>query len=504
MKSIVRILVLVLAALLLPCSITYGSNNKALLIGISQYADTDMNDLAYADEDVKTFASVLTGFANYAQSDIELLLNNKATKSNILSSFLNIVKYSQKNPIDNFVFMYAGHGLPSHIQSRKTNSFLAPYDAQLSQFFPEGAGGMLGNETFINKAWLVKQLSSINAKNIVIILDSCYSGAKDFGELYVENLGFKAEFLSAGSEKRGVVVVQKKGADGFVERRIAFLASSREDQPSAEYKELQHGALTYSIFEYLNAIRNETEDTEIKDITVGGIYSNITKMFDTVKVNGAPLSSIHQPVLFPIPDYDNIKDMRFVSVRGVKHIVKPPPPEAVAPKIEEDIKPHRIKTGKLDIITDPEKAEVYVDGVKTDKLSNCTLELTEGTHMIALFLPETNYNYSVLVDVKDGQHEKLTIALKGILKVESYAAKAGQKAPDLDVYVDGKYVGKTFLALKDIVAGTHTLKVNVDNITKERQIEIRPSSPLLVKYKVIREPAAPHKEDDSGVGDVTF
>lgn len=360
---------------------------------------------------------------------------------------------------------------------------------------------MLGNETFINKAWLVKQLSSINAKNIVIILDSCYSGAKDFGELYVENLGFKAEFLSAGSEKRGVVVVQKKGADGFVERRIAFLASSREDQPSAEYKELQHGALTYSIFEYLNAIRNETEDTEIKDITVGGMYSNITKMFDTVKVKGTPLSSIHQPVLFPIPDYDNVKDMRFVSVRGVRHV---PPPAPAAPKVEEEVKPHRIKTGIIEIVTDPEKAEVSVDGVKTDKVSNCTLELTEGKHMIALFLPATNYNYSVFVDVKDGRHEKLTIALKGILKVESYAAKAGQKAPDIDVYVDGKHVGKSFLTLKDLVAGTHTLKVKVDDISKERQIEIRPSSPLLVKYKIIREPAAPHKEDDSGVGDVTF
>lgn len=499
MKSIVGILVLVLAVLLLPCGLTYANTNKALLIGISQYADTDMNDLAYADEDVKTFASVLTNFANYNQSDITLLLNDKATKAKILSSFIDIVKYSQKNPIDNFVFMFAGHGLPPHIQSRKTNSFLAPYDGYLNQFFPEGSGGMLGNETFINKAWLVKQLSALNAKNIVIILDSCYSGAKDFGELYVENLGFKAEFLSSGSEQRGIVVVQKKGADGSVERRIAFLASSREDQPSAEYKELKHGALTYSIFESLNAIRNETEDTEIKDITVGGIYSNVTKMFDAVKVKGVSLSSVHQPVLFPIPDYDNVKDMRFVSVRGVRHV---PPP--VAPKAEEEAKPHRVKTGTIEIVTDPEKAEISVDGVKTGKFSNSIIELTEGKHMIALFLPETNYNHSFLIDVKDGQRENVVISLRGVLTVESYPAKAGQKAPDLEVYVDGKRVGKTSLNIKNLVAGTHILQVKVEDITKERQIEIRPSSPLLVKYKIIREPASPPREDDSGVGDVTF
>lgn len=504
MKLIVRFHILALAVFFLSYNLSYADNNKALLVGISQYSDTDMNDLAYADEDVKTFASILINFANYNQSDITLLLNNKATKAAILSSFVGIVKDSQKHPIDNFVFMYAGHGLPSHIQSKKTNSFLAPYDAYLNQFFPEGSGEMLGNETFINKAWLAKQLSSINAKNIVIILDSCYSGAKDFGELYAENLGFKTEFLSSGSEKRGVVIVHKKGPDGSAERRIAFLASSREDQPSAEYKELQHGALTYSIFEYLNTIRNETEDTEIKDITVGGMYSNITKLFDVVKVKGVPLSAVHQPVLFPIPDYNDVKDMRFASVRGIRHEVKVIPPEPAAPKIPEEVKPHRIKTGIIELATDPEKADVYVDGVKTDKVSNCTLELAEGKHMIALFLPETNYNYSFLVDVKDGQREKITLTLRGILKVESYPAKSGQKAPDLDVYVDGKYIGKTFLNMQNLVAGTHILRVSVDNISKERQIEIRPLSPLLVKYKIIMEPAEPPKKDDSGIGDVTF
>lgn len=124
--------------------------------------------------------------------------------------------------------------------------------------------------------------------------------------------------------------------------------------------------------------------------------------------------------------------------------------------------------------------------------------------MIALFLPETNYNHSFLIDVKDGQREKVIISLIGVLTVESYPAKVGQKAPDLEVYVDGKHAGKTSLNIKNLVAGTHILQVKVENITKERQIEIRPSSPLLVKYKIIREPASPPRKDDSGVGDVTF
>lgn len=500
MKPIFRTALVAFVLLVLSCSLSHAGTNKALLIGISQYADPDMNDLAYADEDVKTFSSILTNFASYDQSDITLLTNSKATKSAILTSFVDIVKDSQKHPIDNFVFMFAGHGLPTNIEARKTNSFLAPHDAYLNQFFVEGSSEMVGNETFINKAWLVRQLSTLNAKNIVIILDSCYSGTKDFGELYADNLGFKVAFSSGGNEKRGVVVVKKKGPDGYAERRIAFLASSREDQPSAEYKELQHGALTYSILEYVNAIRNETEDTEIKNVTIGGMYSNVTRLFDIVKVKGVPLSAVHQPVLFPIPDYDGVKDMQFVSVRGIKRSEQP------KVEVHEEVvaEPERIKAGFVDIVTDPEQAVVYVDGVKTDKLSNTTLELTEGKHMIALYLPSTNYNYSFLVDVKDGQHAQVTIKLKGKLKVEAYSAKPGQKAPVLDVYLDGDYAGRTALSLEDLVAGTHVLKVIVDNVTKERQVEIRPASPLLVRYKIIKQPAGPLKEDESGVGDVTF
>ncbi len=230
-------LFLIFATLLLARVPSFAAgNNKALLIGISQYADPEMNDLAYADdEDVKTFRSILKDFADYRDADMNMLLNESATKKNIVDSIVALVKDSQKHPLDHFILMYAGHGLPSTIASSKTNSFLAPHDAYLNQFFPEGAGDLLGNETFINKAWLIRQLSAMNAKNIIIILDSCYSGARDFGDLYADNLGFKTELVSGGGGggKRGITVVRKKGADAALDRRIAFLASSRENQPSA-------------------------------------------------------------------------------------------------------------------------------------------------------------------------------------------------------------------------------------------------------------------------------
>ena len=158
MKDFLCHIILPFAFLLfLICYPAHATANKAILIGISQYADSNINFLAYADEDVRTLSSTLTNFAGYDSSDIITLLNQKATKENILRTITNAVNSSQKDPIDHFILMFAGHGLPPHISSNTTNSFLAPYDAIQNQFYRESKDSPLANnETFINKAWLVK------------------------------------------------------------------------------------------------------------------------------------------------------------------------------------------------------------------------------------------------------------------------------------------------------------------------------------------------------------
>lgn len=473
-------IVLILSFVLCFCPPLYGAQNKAILIGISQYADPDMDCIAYADEDVRTFSSVLMDYAGYQPSEVTVLLNQEATKDRIVKAVNNAVKSSRKKPFDHFILMFAGHGLPGHIQSEKTNSFLAPHDAVTKDFFHEGE--LINNETFINKAWLTRQLSEIKSKSIIIVLDSCYSGAKNFGELFAKNFGLQVGSFSGTGETRSVVVVHKKNAYAFVDSRIVILASSREDQPSTEYRELKHGALSYCIFQYINTIRKETEVHLNRELTVSETYSNIRTLFETVRVRGTPLSAVHQPVLFPIPDYENIKTMKFVSIQGGK---KP-----------------EIKKGILEIITDPQGAEIYVDGERTGQRANDTLELTTGKHTISLFLPETNYNHSFIVDIREGQQQQKVVPLRGNLEVTSFAAKAWQDVPLLDVYVDDRYVGKTGLRLANLVAGTHRLRVHAEGITKERHIEIRPSSPLEVKYKIVRE-AVPAKDSKPPI-DVPF
>lgn len=465
------------------------AQNRALLIGISQYKE--MDSLRYADADVKKLSQILTDFAGYGKSDVTVLLNQDATKNRIEDEIDKVVVETEKQPIDHFILMFAGHGLPGRLEAKESNAFLAPTDAKMRDNHFFSAGNIIDNRSFINRAWLAKQLTAINAKSIVIILDSCYSGTKAFGDLFVENMGYSIRSFGVSGAARGVALVQRNPAlsgqtVAVAGKRVAYLASSREDQPSAEYDELRHGALSYSIFESIGSAQRGSFDDDRKELSVENIYSDITRLFREVKVQGRALGDIHQPILMPIPDFAGIKDMAFVTVRGVKK--------------------KELGKGILELRTDPVGAQVFVDGVKRTEVTNSVLELPEGRHHIELYLPSTGYRDSFTVDIHPARPVTQAVTMRGVLQVESFWEKDGQRSggPNLDVYLNGTHVGKSRLRLNTLVAGTHMLEVRYENVSKSRHVEIRPDSPLQVNYVVIRQAAPRVDRDRRGVDNVGY
>jgi hypothetical protein len=475
-------------------------NNRALLIGISQYAE--LEGLKYADADVKTFSQVLTEFGGYERSQVTVVLNTEATKARIMSEISRMVRESKRQPLDHFILMFAGHGMPGRIEGGRTgaggavdtNIFLAPSDASTAQSSFFSTGKEIGNETFINRAWLAKQLSEIEAKSVIIILDSCYSGTEAFGELFFENLGYSIRSFEYSGPQRGVASVRQNrnleireasGGPGG-QKRIAYFASSREDQPSAEYDELRHGALSYCLFEEIRRARSEVYENERRDLSVDSVYSNITTLFRETKVKGRSLDEFHQPVLLPIPSYAGVKDMPFLSVSGNKR--------------------KEIQTGVLEIRTDPPGLQVYVDGQRRPELTNATLLLQEGKHLIELYMPTTGYRHSFTVDITSLRTVTETVVVRGMLQVASFWVQNGVKSagPLLDIYLDGQPLGASGARVDNIIAGSHTLEVRFERAQKSRRIEIRPDSPLTVNYSVIRQAAAKPRPRDRGAGNVTF
>ena len=541
--SAARIILLALAFCSAP---VHAEQNMALVIGISQY--TEINNLRYADADALEFSQILTDFAEYDRSSVTLLLNQQATKKRIVDEINRIVRESEKRPLDNFIFMFAGHGMESTITANKrqggnvrqeTNIFLAPADASTddNNFYSSGAGGEVSNETFINKAWLARQLSAIKAKSIFIILDSCYSGTKSFGTLFTENEGYEIKEFGSGGGKRGIAMANKRalarmteqGTRELVSRKVAYLASSRDDQTSAEYDELRHGALSFCIFQYLKAIRRETQIGERYPVSIEEVYANISKLFRETKVNGAALEAAHQPLLIPIPDLANMREMHIFSVPGIKKrpvIVPPvvvaqtpvapmprppmqPPAQApVQPPAQAPVAPPvqapPSKSGMLSIETFPSGLQIFVDGEKSGELTSARLKLPEGRHSVELYLPGTGFRHSFTADIEEHKPLSKSFSLYGQLGISSFWLIKGKKTPgpELDVYIDGERAGKSNLMLDKLLVGTHEVTVTYMNVTKSRRIEIRPDSPLHINYSVIREAAAP--VNDRGVNNVAF
>ncbi|RMH35898.1 MAG: hypothetical protein D6690_07660 [Nitrospirae bacterium] len=141
-------------------------NFYAVVIGIDPYPA--LPSLPTADDDARAIADVLKTKYGF---EVELLLNEEATRAAIIQT---LTSYAQElTESDNLLVYFAGHGhWDKHDQGGqivKVGHWL-PYDAQKSE-----RTNWLSNQT------IADILTPIPAKHILIIADSCYSGALTSG-----------------------------------------------------------------------------------------------------------------------------------------------------------------------------------------------------------------------------------------------------------------------------------------------------------------------------------
>jgi len=132
----------------------------AILIGIDKYKHA--NNLMYATNDAQAIKDLLISKYDYKLENVELILDEKATKKNILKSYLNLINKTDIN--DSVIFFYAGHG---HTQKSNKNfvGFLVPSDGNSEDI-----------NTLIRWDEFTRNADFIKAKHMFFIMDACYSG----------------------------------------------------------------------------------------------------------------------------------------------------------------------------------------------------------------------------------------------------------------------------------------------------------------------------------------
>jgi hypothetical protein len=169
------LLLFVMISLLLmsapPCSAETGSGKHALLIGIDRYiSNPSRYNLEGCEHDVDMMQQMLLERFRFSPADIVVLKSRNATLENIRKSFREHL-IAKAKPGDLVFIHYSGHGTRTRdLNGDEEDGFdeaLCPTDCDIAAYPPVNL--LLDDE-------VGALIDSLKTDNIVVVLDSCYSG----------------------------------------------------------------------------------------------------------------------------------------------------------------------------------------------------------------------------------------------------------------------------------------------------------------------------------------
>jgi uncharacterized caspase-like protein len=179
---------------------TAQAAQKALLIGVSEYPHLPPSaQLIGPANDLRAMSSFLQNHWGFAPSDIRILKDRDATKSNILTSISGWLA-DQTSQGDRVVIYYSGHG--SHVPDRNGDE----EDGEDETFVPYDYGrrGNVANDMVLDDE-IGSALSKLPGREVILIADSCHSGTINrdiFGKEIADEADTRARYLPFGTGAR--------------------------------------------------------------------------------------------------------------------------------------------------------------------------------------------------------------------------------------------------------------------------------------------------------------
>ena len=200
-----------------------NKNSYAIVIGIEQYRQK-LPKADFAVSDAKLVSEYLTKVMGVPEENIVTLTNEHASKSDFEKYFEKWLSNNAEKDSTIFIY-YSGHGAPN---TKTGDAYLVPYDGDPS--FIEQTGYPLRK--------LYESLNKLQAKEIIVALDSCFSGAGG------------RSVIAKGARP----LVTNLQSNMVLSKNMIVLSASSGDQTSSTYDEKGHGLFTYFM---LKGIKNE-------------------------------------------------------------------------------------------------------------------------------------------------------------------------------------------------------------------------------------------------------
>jgi hypothetical protein len=246
----------------------------ALIIGVDQYRDAQINSLRGSVNDAHALANALVTYAGFPQDQVIVLTTDNSeerqpTRINILTYLSNLASLVPKDGL--FLFSFAGHGI-----ERGGQAFLIPSDARLSRDIS------LLEESAVSVSRMHDRIKAIGVGQVIVLLDACRNdpGGRAGAPNNMSEAYTKFNFD-----------VRNREVEAF-----ATLYATAVGQRAYEYTEKRQGYFTWAIVEALKgAAANEkgevtlsallkfVQDTVPKRIAIDLGASEQQKPFATIE-----------------------------------------------------------------------------------------------------------------------------------------------------------------------------------------------------------------------------
>lgn len=206
-----------------PVKVSRALNAYAIVIGIEGYRQK-LPKADFAVSDAKLMGEYLTKVMGYPEENVVMLTNEHATKSDFEKYFERWLSNNVEKNSTVFIY-YSGHGAPD---PKTGGAYLVPYDGDPSFIA----------ETGYPLKRMYDALGKLQAKEIIVALDSCFSGAGG------------RSVIAKGARPLVMNLERNMALSG----NMTVLSASAGEQISSTYDEKGHGLFTYFL---LKGIKNE-------------------------------------------------------------------------------------------------------------------------------------------------------------------------------------------------------------------------------------------------------
>jgi len=219
----------------------------AIVVGIEQYRQK-LPKADHAVADAQTVTKYLTQVMGYPEDNVITLLNDHASN-------VDIVKYFEKwlpnnvEPGSTIFIYFSGHGAPNPATG---DSYLVPYDGDPTYIA----------ETGYSLKRLYDVLGKLQAKDVTVALDSCFSGAGGRSVL-----------------AKGARPLVMNLQTSYVPANVKVLAASSGEQISSTYDEKGHGLFTYFL---LKGIKSENVVMQDGSLDVPSLYAYLKPQVSSI------------------------------------------------------------------------------------------------------------------------------------------------------------------------------------------------------------------------------